>query len=97
MHKKYVISTQIFSEKQRILMPYSVATKEKSFREESGIKVGLRIGDETHFRQLETVGRQEAFATCRYGRAQDVRVLLVGLEEFQKRKVVIWSPKPDLR
>ena len=45
------------------------ATKEKSFREESGIEASLRIGNETPFRKLKTVGRQEAFTTCRDGRA----------------------------
>ena len=74
-----------------------IATEEKSFREESGIEAGSRIGDETHFRQLKTVGGQETFTTCKYGRTRDVRVPLAGPEEFRKRKVVIWFPKTDLR
>ena len=74
-----------------------IATEEKSFREEGGIEAGSRIGDETHFRQLKTVGGQEAFTTCKYGRTRDVRVPLAGSEEFRKRKVVIWFPKTDLR
>jgi len=40
-------------------MQYSVTTKEKSFREESGIEAGQRIGNETHFRQLKTAAKRK--------------------------------------
>ena len=48
-------------------MQYSVATEEKSFREESGIEAGLRTGNETHFRQLKTVGQEKALTTRQNG------------------------------
>jgi len=48
-------------------MQYSVTTKEKSFREESGIEASQRIGNETHFRQLKTASQEKALTTRQNG------------------------------
>jgi hypothetical protein len=56
----------------RVSRAILISTKEKSFREESGIEASLRIGNETHFRRLKTAGREKAFTTCRDGIARDV-------------------------
>ena len=36
-----------------------MTTKEQSFREENGIEVSQRLGNETHFRQLETAAKRK--------------------------------------
>jgi hypothetical protein len=63
LHNSGAIRTEINPQKPALPVQYSVATEEKSFREESETEASQRIGDETHFRQLKTVGRKEALTT----------------------------------
>ena len=46
------------SAKTRVSRAILFSTKEKSFREESGIEASQRIGDETPFRRLKAAGRE---------------------------------------
>jgi hypothetical protein len=60
-HTTDEISTEIIPLRRGPIVQYSVATEEKSFREESEIEARWRIGNETPLQATEEGGRRDSF------------------------------------
>ena len=90
-HVGYDISTQIMLGKPEINVRGLAASEEKSSREESGIGVSGRVGDDAPLQATEGSGQRENSYDGENGRPRDVRATLAGSEGIGDRKVMIWS------